>query len=158
MGLTMAMGVGVAIADDVVVHVQTLVVRSGKGSMYPPVGEVQKDARLQVIEKRPGGWLKVKIDGGGEGYVKESALEPREASLVSGLSAGANAVTGNTSDVGATAAGRGINDDASVYASSKNLSTAALDQMIANRDRVAGQRWVQFTQEGRVGPAAANKP
>lgn len=141
------------LAEDVVVQVQTLTVRSGKGSMYPPVGEVPKDSTLQVVERQPDGWLKVNLNGQ-EGYVKETALKPREASMVSGLSASANAVTGNTSDVGATAAGRGINDDAAVYAQSKGMNTAPLDQMIANRDRVAGQRWVQFTQEGKVGPAA----
>jgi len=120
--------------------------------MYPPVGEVQKDGRLAVVERQADGWLKVSVNGQ-DGYVKESALKPRDPSIVSGLSAGANAMTGQTSDVGATAAGRGINDDAAVYAESKGLSTAAVDQMIANRNRVAGDRWVQFTKEGKVGPA-----
>lgn len=144
--------IGVALAEDVIVQVQTLVVRSGKGSMHPPVAEVKKDSTLSIIERQPDGWLKVAVDGQ-EGYVKESALKPREASMISGLSAGANALTGSTSDVGATAAGRGINDDAAIYAQSNGMNTAPLDQMIANRDRVAGQRWVQFTQQGQVGPA-----
>jgi hypothetical protein len=113
---------------------------------------VQKDGQLNVIEKQADGWLKVRI-AEQEGFVKESALKPRDGSLLSGLSAGANAVTGNTSDVGATAAGRGINDDAAIYADSKGLKTAALDQMIANRNRVAGQRWIEFTEAGKVGPA-----
>jgi uncharacterized protein YgiM (DUF1202 family) len=152
LGLMLVVGIGVAFADEVLVEVESLVVRAGKGSMYEPVGEVPKDARLEVIERQPKGWLKVKV-GDQEGYVKETALKPRDASLVSGLSAGANAVSGNTSDVGATAAGRGINDDAAVYATSNNYSTAALEQMIANRDRVVGDRWVQFTNEGKVGPA-----
>lgn len=139
-------------AEDVIVQVQTLVVRAGKGSMYPPVGEVQKDSALTIIEHQDDGWLKVSVNGQ-VGFVRESALKPRDAGMISGLSAGANAVTGNTSDVGATAAGRGINDDAAVYAQSNGLNTAPLDQMIANRDRVAGQQWVAFTQEGKVGPA-----
>ena len=73
--------------------------------------------------------------------------------LQGGAAAGANQLTGNTSDVGAAAAARGIRDDAAVYASSKGYNTAGLEQMVQNRERVAGQRWVEFTQQGKVGPA-----
>jgi hypothetical protein len=146
-------GVGlVAMAEQVVVEVQTLSVRAGKGSMYPVVAEVPKQTKLDVIERQPDGWLKVKANDK-EGFIKESALKPRSPGMFSGAAAGANALTGNTSDVGAAAAARGITDDANTYAIQHGYKTDALDQMIANRNRVAGQRWVQFTQEGKVGPA-----
>jgi hypothetical protein len=146
-------GIGLAaMAEQVVVEVQTLTVRSGKGSMYPPVAEVPNQTKLDVIERQPDGWLKVKANDK-EGFIKESALKPRSPSMFGGASAGANALTGNTSDVGAAAAARGISDDAHTYAVSKGYKTDALNQMIASRNRVAGQRWIQFTQEGKVGPA-----
>lgn len=145
-------GAGVAVAQEAVVQVQSVVIRSGKGSMYPSIGEATNNQRLEVIERQADGWLKVRL-AGKEGYVKESALKPRSPSMFGDASAGMNALTGNTSDVGATAAARGISDDANKYAASKKYNTAALEQMVANRNRVAGERWVQFTQEGRVGPS-----
>lgn len=151
LGLALA-GAGVAMAEDIVVQVQAVAIRSGKGSMYPPVAQAANQQRLEIVAREPEGWLKVKI-AGKEGYVKESALKPRSPSMFGGASSGVNALTGNNPDVGASAAARGIKDDAAKYASSKGYNTAALDQMIANRDRVAGERWVQFAQEGKVGPS-----
>jgi uncharacterized protein YgiM (DUF1202 family) len=146
--------IGAAMAEEVVVQVQSLVVRAGKGSMHPPVGEAKKDERLTVIERQPDGWLKVQIAGNRQGFVKETALEPRSAANLTPLVRGASALTGNTSDTGASAAARGIRPDADKYASGKGMNTTGLQQMIANRDRVSGDRWVQFAQEGNVGPAA----
>lgn len=145
-------GAGVAMAEDVVVQVQSLTIRSGKGSMYPSIGEATNNQHLEVIEHQADGWLKVRL-AGKEGYVKQSALTPRSPGMFSGASSGMNALTGNNSDAGAAAAARGIKDDVAQYAASKNYNTAALEQMIANRNRVAGQRWIQFTQEGQVGPS-----
>jgi hypothetical protein len=104
-----------------------------------------------VVAREPDDWLKVQF-GGKEGYVKATALSPRGAT---GLSAWAEtaAPAGRTSDVGASAAARGISDDAVRYAAAKGMNKAGLEQMIRNRDRVAGQRWQQFAQEGKVGPA-----
>ena len=144
-------GIGAAMAEEVTVQVQTLVVRSGKGSMYPPVGQAKKDQKLAVTE-RQGDWLKVKIDGK-DGFVKETALRPAGATGLSAAMEGAANLTGGTSDVGASAAARGLTDDAEGYASAKGMSTAGVEQMIKNRDRVAGQRWIEFTKEGRVGPS-----
>lgn len=151
LGVAMA-GAGVALAEDVVVQVQSVSIRSGKGSMYPPIGEATNQQRLEIVERQADGWLKVRL-AGKDGYVKEAALKPRSPSLFSGASSGMNALTGNNPDVGASAAARGIKDDATQYASSKGYNTAALQTMIDNRKRVAGERWVQFTQEGKVGPS-----
>jgi hypothetical protein len=148
----LGLGVVTAVAEQVVVQVQTLVIRSGKGSMYPPVAEVPNQTKLDVLERQPDGWLKVKANDK-EGFIREAALKPRSPSMLGGASSAANTLTGNTSDVGAAAAGRGISEDAQAFAVSKGYNTAALDQMIANRNRVAGQRWIMFTQEGKVGPA-----
>lgn len=147
------LGLGVvAVAEQVVVQVQSLVIRSGKGSMFAPVAEVPTNTTLEIIERQPDGWLKVKT-GDKEGFIRDSALKPRSAGILSGAATGANAITGNTSDVGATAAARGIRDDAIAYAASKGYKTDALSQMIQNRNRVAGETWTKFTQDGNVGPA-----
>jgi uncharacterized protein YraI len=146
------LGASVVLAEDVVVQSQRVVVRAGKGSMFPPVGEAAKDSRLTVVGREEGGWLVVKI-GDKQGYVKESALAPRQAGSLSGISTAANAVSGNDSSIGVTAAARGIGDDAKQYAATKNYNTAPLQQMTATRDRVAGERWIAFTAEGKVGPS-----
>jgi hypothetical protein len=72
--------------------------------------------------------------------------------MLGGASASANTLTGNTSDVGAAAAARGIQDDAYVYASSKGYKTDALQEMVANHNRVAGDPWLRFTYEAKIGP------
>jgi hypothetical protein len=151
----LVLGAGMAIAETVVVHSESVVVRSGKGSMYPPVGEVQKNGSLEVLERQAGGWLKVKV-GEKEGFVREDSLKPRNPGMLSGAASALNTVSGNNPDAGAVAAGRGIQDDAITYATQHGYNTEALKAMIESRDRVAGQRWIQFTTEGKVGPAAGH--
>jgi hypothetical protein len=141
--------IGTVLADEVVVEVQKLVIRSGKGSMYPPVAEAKVNDKLTVVERQPDDWLRVQY-AGKEGFVKGAALKPRGATGLSGLAEGANKLTGNTSDVGASAAARGIDANALEYASSKNLNTAGLEAMVQSRQRVAGERWVQFVREGNL--------
>lgn len=150
--LLIAISAGVVLAEEVVVQVQTLVIRAGKGSMFPPVAQAKNQDKLEVIERQPDGWLKVKTSAG-DGFIKESSLKPRDPGILSGLSQGANAVSGNTSDVGASAAARGIGEDAFVYASNNRMRTDALERMVRTRDQVAGQRWMQFTREGQIGPS-----
>ena len=150
LGFTIAM-TGIAAAEQVVVQVQSLVIRNGKGSMFAPVAEVPNGTSLDVIERQSDGWLHVKVNDK-DGYVKETALKPRSPSMLGGAPASANAMTGNTSDVGAAAAARGIRDDATVYASSKGYKTDALQQMIDNRNRVIGDPWLRFTYEAKIGP------
>ena len=146
---------GLAVAEDIPVRVKSLQVRSGKGSMYPLVAELKAGEKLQVTERQSGGWLKVKV-GDEEGYVRETALASRGGSGLGDLSKGASALSGNAeaSDVGASAAARGIEPLAQQYAASNGMSTAGVEQMIANRNRVidSGQ-WVKFTEEGKVGPS-----
>jgi hypothetical protein len=149
----LVLGTGVAIAEQLVVQSESVVVRSGKGSMYPPVGEIRKNASIEVLERQAGGWLRVKV-GDKEGFLREESLKPRDNRSLSGVTQITNAVSGNNPDASAVAAGRGIENDAMVYASQHNYNTAALQSMIASRDRVVGQRWIQFTTEGKVGPAA----
>ncbi|HEY7086987.1 MAG TPA: SH3 domain-containing protein [Tepidisphaeraceae bacterium] len=139
-------------AEQVAVEVKVLVIRSGKGSMYPPVAEAKQNDKLDVVGREADSWLRVSY-GGKEGYVKDTALKPRGAVGLSGLAEGMTQMTGQTSDVGASAAARGIDDDARQYAVSKGMNPEPLNQMLRNRDRVAGERWIQFTNEGKVGPA-----
>ena len=145
-------GIGAAVAEEVVVEVQSLVIRSGKGSMYPPVAEAKVQDRLIVIERQPDKWLRVRF-ADQEGFVRETALVARGSGGLSEAIKGASALSGNSADIGATAAARGVGEDTAVYAYSKGMSTAGLQTMIANRNRVAGERWISFTQEGNVGPA-----
>ncbi len=145
-------GLGAAVAEEVVVEVQSLVIRSGKGSMYPPVAEAKIQDRLMIVERLPEKWLKVRFDDQ-EGFVRETALVVRGKSGLSDAVKGASALSGNTADIGASAAARGVGEDTAVYAYSKGMSTAGLEMMIANRNRVAGEPWIKFTEEGKVGPA-----
>ena len=146
------MGLGAALTEEVVVEVQTLVIRSGKGSMYPPVAEAKSQDKLLIIERQPEKWLKVSFDDQ-EGFVRETALIARSTGSLSGAVKGTNALTGGTSDIGASAAARGVGEDTAIYAYSKGMGTSGLETMIRNRNRVAGEPWVRFTEEGNVGPA-----
>jgi hypothetical protein len=152
MVLTSVLVIGaVAAAEQVLVEVQVVQIRGGKGSMYGTVAQAKKGDRLDVVAREADDWLKVRFNGQ-DGYVKRTALTPRGSTGLSAWAEGASA-SGRTSDVGASAAARGISEDAVRYAAAKGMSKAGLEQMIQNRDRVAGQRWQQFVQEGRVGPA-----
>src|SRR5262245_42110749 len=102
-------------AEQVAVEVKVLVIRSGKGSMYPPVAEAKQNEKLDVVQRDADAWLRV-AHNGKEGYVKETALKPRGAVGLSGLAEGMTQMTGQTSDVGASAAARGIDEDARQYA------------------------------------------
>jgi uncharacterized protein YgiM (DUF1202 family) len=144
--------VGVVLAEQVMVEVQVLPIRAGKGSMYGTVAQAKRGDRLDVIQREQDDWLRVQF-AGKEGYVKGTALQPRGSTGLSAWAEGATQLTGGTSDVGASAAARGISQDAVNYASSKGMNKAGLEQMIRNRDRVAGARWQQFANEGKVGPA-----
>lgn len=146
-----ALGAALA-AEQVRVEVQLLVIRSGKGSMHAKVAEAKKDDMLDVVQRDADDWLKVRF-GDKEGYIKATALKPRGATGLSALAEGAAQLSGQTSDVGASAAARGIDDNAIAYASSKGMNTDGLKRMLDSRDRVVGQRWLAFTREGRVGPA-----
>jgi uncharacterized protein YraI len=148
---TLLIAVGAAVAEQVLVEVQMLPIRGGKGSMYGTVTQAKKGDKLEVVAREPDDWLKVRFNGQ-EGYVKGTALTPRGSTGLSAWAEGASSMSGRTSDVGASAAARGVSADATNYAASKGMSKTGLEQMIRNRDRVAGQRWQQFTQEGKVGP------
>lgn len=150
--LIAALGLGAALAEEVVVEVQTLVIRSGKGSMYPPVAEARNQDKLLILERQPDKWLMVRFDEQ-EGFVRETALVARKSGSLSSALKGTKVLTGDTSDIGASAAARGVGEDTAVYAYSKGMSTAGLELMIASRNRVAGEPWVRFTEEGKVGPS-----
>ena len=152
-------GAGLALADEIVVRAKAVDIRAGRGSMFPVVATLKSGDRLQV-EERQGKWLRVSV-GGKEGFVVETALAAAGGSGLGALSQGANTLAGNAqaSEVGASAAARGIGVDpvAAQYASSQGMSTAGIEQMLANRNRVVNSgQWLKFTQQGKVGPSAGS--
>lgn len=145
--------VAAAIAEEVVVQVQSVTIRKGKGSMYGVAGEATYQQKLTVLERQADGWLKVQI-AGAEGFVRESALVARRTSSGVGKASGAAmAASGEPSDTGAAAAARGLKPLSVELAGANGQSTAALEQLIQNRSRVVGEPWIQFCQQGQVGPS-----
>jgi uncharacterized protein YraI len=144
----MALGIGVAIAEDVTVQRDMLDVRSGKGAMFPSVAQVHKGDKLTVIA-HDGKWLKVSANGT-EGWVFEDAIGARQSNALGDM---AHALSGDSSasDTSSSAAAKGL--DSFDYAKSKNLNPAGLQQMEAARQRVTPEAWEAFMKEGHVGTA-----
>ncbi len=147
--------IGTALAAaDYVVHVQRLLIRSNKGSMYPVVREDQYQLNdvLPVIERQSDGWLKVKV-GDKDGYVKETALAAGKSMNLGGITPGAGGMSGNaqTSDVSASAAASGL-DEAKAFAVDKHYDITPLIKMRESRQRVEGQPWLNFTYAANLAP------
>jgi hypothetical protein len=138
---------GIVVAEQLVVAVDELVVRSGKGSMYPPVATLSQKDKFEALEHQPNGWLRVKA-GDQEGFVKETALTPRKVSNLSGAAGSAQA-----SDVNASAAARGLDPNTIKYATTKGMKTDGYFKMLENRNAVVGEPWLKFTDAGKVGPS-----
>src|SRR5258705_5865363 len=89
---------------------------------------------------------------------QEGCVHKDELEIASGKGAGgANllaALQGSNAQASETTAGaasKGIGADSQKYAAAKGYSTAALDKMVAGRDRVTAERLELFDREGNVG-------
>ena len=147
----------IVFAGDLFVQPERLDVREGPGTLFDPVESVKKNDKLAEIERTDDGWIKVKTPSGKEGYVFKGSVAdkpPAGPGLFSGLAM--------TSDAEATqmstgAAGKGLEPEAEKYAANKNYSKASLDAVVALNKSVKGKEWLQFCQDGKVGPAKPKK-
>jgi uncharacterized protein YgiM (DUF1202 family) len=147
----------VVVAEDLFVQPERLDVREGPGLLFDPVDSVTKSAKVTVLERTDDGWIKVQTPSGKQGYVfqKELANKPPAApGPLAGLSVTSDA---EASQMGTGAAAKGLEPEAEKYASGKNYSKASLDKVIALNKSVKGKEWMQFCQDGKVGPAKPKK-
>jgi hypothetical protein len=150
---TLAIGLifcGAVAGEEVWVKRVSLPIREGKGAAFATVATAVKGQKLHVIE-RDGKWLKVQLDEK-QGYVYEDSISPREV-RAGGDELRAALGGSDTSPLAADAAAKGLQPEAEVYAKSKNLNPASLEQMIARRKALTGEQWMTFVSEGKVGPA-----
>ena len=139
------------VADQVVVQRQRLVVREGASLDYDPVETVTKDAKLDVINRAPNGWLHVKTPSGKEGYVFEKSLAGASTDTTLGPVSN-SAVAASPENL---AAGKGaLEPEAQQYASAKTYNTASLNAVIAanHAPAVRGKNYDEFCKTGKVGP------
>ena len=141
------------LAGDLYVQPDKLDVREGPGLLFDPVDTVAKNAKLQEIERTDDGWIKVTTPSGKTGYVFKQSVGDKPAAgpgLFSGLAVTSDA---EASQMSTGAAAKGLEPEAEKYAANKNYSKAPLDKVIAMNKAVKGKQWLEFCQEGKVGPA-----
>jgi len=141
------------VAEDLYVQPARLDVREGPGLLFDPVDSVSKSAKVTVLERTDDGWIKIQTPSGKQGYVFQKELDkkpPPAPGPLAGLSVTSDA---EASQMGTGAAAKGLEPEAENYARSKSYNKASLDQVIALNKSVKGKEWMQFCQDGQIGPA-----
>jgi uncharacterized protein YgiM (DUF1202 family) len=144
---------GVLLAGDLFVQPDKLDVREGPGLLFDPVESVAKNVKLQELERTDDGWIKVQTPSGKQGYVFKGSVSDKQAAgpgLFSGMQVTSDA---EAAQMSTGAASKGLEPEADKYAASKNYNKAGLDSVIAMNKAVKGKQWVQFCQDGKVGPS-----
>jgi hypothetical protein len=144
---------GILLAGDLYVQPDKLDVREGPGLLFDPVESVAKNAKLQEIERTDDGWIKVTTPSGKQGYVFKGSVSDKQAAgpgLFSGMQVTSDS---EAAQMSTGAAGKGLEPEAEKYAANKNYSKVNLDAVIAMNKTVKGKQWMQFCQDGSVGPA-----
>jgi uncharacterized protein YgiM (DUF1202 family) len=152
LGAAIASGAALVLAEDLYVQPDRLDVREGPAVLFDPVDAVKKNDKVTVLERTDDGWIKIQTPSGKQGYVfqKELANKPPAApGPLAGLSVTSDA---EASQMGTGAAAKGLEPEAEQYAKSKNYSKVNLDKVIAMNKAVKGKDWMQFCQNGQVGP------
>jgi uncharacterized protein YgiM (DUF1202 family) len=143
-------------AEDLYVQPDRVDVREGPGLLFDPVDSVAKNAKVTVLERTDDGWVKVQTPTGKQGYIfqKELANKPPAApGPLAGLNFTSNA---EASQMSTGAASKGLEPEAEGYAHDKNYSKANLDKVIALNKTVKGKEWLQFCNDGKVGPGKSH--
>lgn len=138
---SVAMG---ALAEDVWVNRPSLDIREGKGAAYPVVTTAVKGDKLTILAREEK-WLKVSFNAK-QGYVFENSISPKEVAKEK-----MSAMAGGPSALSTDAAAKGLDTKVEQFASSKGMSKAGLEQMIAMKKSITGKDFEQFTAEGKVG-------
>lgn len=139
-------------AEDLYVQLDEVQVTDGPGQLFDAVTTVNKNEKLQVLEKTDDGWFKVKTPSGKEGYVFQETVGKQPAAGGTSVNATSDA---EARRLGAAAASKGIEPEAKQYASAKNYDPAALQRVVDlnARSNEKARKWVAFCNDGKVGPS-----
>lgn len=146
-GAVVSTAAGLAIAKTITVQPRAVEITTEMSTDSDPIEVVQPNQTLEVLSES-GPWLKVKTASGKIGYVPAANVSRKSSSsnvVARGLTGGADA-----SQVGAAKAGRGLTEDAAVYAQSHALRTDGPDRMTEMRQKFHPEL-KSFKAEGQVG-------
>jgi hypothetical protein len=141
-GLAVSLVLGAAssaFAESAWVKAATVEVREDKGAIYPSVVTVGKGTELSVL-KRDGHWVQVQT-GGKTGWVFDGSISSSKVNGDFNLMPGANA------EMGTGIAARGLQPGAETYVSSRGLSKAPLEHLIALRKTIPAAEWTRFVAD-----------
>jgi uncharacterized protein YgiM (DUF1202 family) len=148
----MGSAAALVVAEDLFVQPEHADVREGPGRLFDVTTTINKNSKVTVLERTDDGWVKVQTPDGKQGYIfqKELGAKPPAAPGPFAFNVTSDA---EASQMGTAAAGKGLEPEAENYAKNKNYSKANLDKVIALNRTVKGKDWMQFCQDGKVGPA-----
>lgn len=138
LALTLAASSTAAFAESVWVKAATVDVRENKGAVYPSLVTAPKGTELTVV-KRDGQWIQVQT-GGKTGWVFANAVS------TSKVNADMNLMPGASAEMGTGIAARGLQPGAETYVSSRGLSKAGLEHLIAVRKSINPTEWTKFSE------------
>jgi uncharacterized protein YgiM (DUF1202 family) len=152
LGAIVASGTAFVLAEDLYVQPEHAEVREGPGRLFDVTGTVNKNSKVTVLERTDDGWIKIQTADGKQGYIfqKQLGTNPPAAPGPFNFNVTSDA---EASNMGTAAAGKGLEPEAESYAKNKNYSKVNLDKVIAMNKAVKGRDWMQFCQDGKVGPA-----
>jgi hypothetical protein len=153
MAAVVGAGGALVFAGDLFVQPERLDVREGPGLLFDPVESVTRSSKLQELERTDDGWIKVQTPAGKQGYVFKGSVADKPPSAPGALSAMNMTSDAEAAQMSTGAAAKGLEPEAEKYAQNKNYNKAALDKVIALNKSVKGSQWMQFCNDGRVGPA-----
>lgn len=140
------------VAEDLIVQPEHAELREGPGRLFDVTGTVNKNSRVTVLERTDDGWVKVQTPDGKQGYIFQKQLGTKPPAAPGPFSFNTTS-DAEASQMGTAAAGKGLEPEAESYAKNKNYSKVNLDKVIAMNKAVKGKDWMQFCQDGKVGPA-----
>lgn len=148
----MGSATALVVAEDLFVQPEHADLREGPGRLFDVTTTVNKNSKVTVLERTDDGWIKVQTADGKQGYIfqKQVADKPAGGSGPFAFNVTSDA---EASQMGTAAAGKGLEPEAENYAKNKNYNKANLDKVIALNKTVKGKDWMQFCQDGKVGPA-----
>jgi uncharacterized protein YgiM (DUF1202 family) len=150
--VVMGSAAALAVAEDLFVQPEHADLREGPGRLFDVTATINKNNKVTVLERTDDGWLKVQAPDGKQGYMFQKELGSKPASAPGPLAFNVTS-DAEASQMGTAAAGKGLEPEAESYAKNKNYSKVNLDKVIAMNKAVKGKQWMQFCQDGKVGPA-----
>lgn len=134
--------------QQVVVKVPKLQIRNSVTGFGGIAAVASENETLAVIG-RQGDWLKVRAAGGQEGFIKEGALTVRTLQPAVTFNIAGDA---SSSGVDPTAATKGLEPDAVVFANAKSYRTDGVERMIQTHRSITPEEFAAFVAEGGINP------